>query len=77
MSNQGVRGEKIINFHVLVEKRLSIFQLGGEGTPTTKKGGTPMNTTLTTKTKGGRYDAGFYGGVESNAHMVSLALGTG
>ena len=36
-----------------------------------------MNTTLTTKTKGGRYDARLYGGAESNAHMVSLALGTG
>ena len=36
-----------------------------------------MNTTLTTKTKGGRYDARLYGGAEGNAYMVSLALGTG
>ena len=53
------------------------FPTGEWRHPTTKKGGTPMNTTLTTKTKGGRFDARFYVGAESNANMVSLALGTG
>jgi hypothetical protein len=42
---------------------------------TTKKGGTPMVKTLTTKTKGGYHYARFYGGAEGTAHLVPLDLG--